>query len=200
VASNIFSIIYGTILPIDEVIFFKMVIAPPTDWIGLREHLQETIDFPIKIMGLKPVDFPGKTIPLTRKKHAQVRALNHKQDVTPRRVPGDCAKAAAKKPGRFGRGLPCVYYMVFRFDRLDRFLVYYMVTGGFYVFLTTRFTMQNPWFLVDITYTVYIYTSWGLETNKHNGVSEIEGVFIRLVGCRWVVEPTTITVRSHIVR
>ena len=27
-------------------------------WIGLRENLQETIDFPMKIMGLKPVKFP----------------------------------------------------------------------------------------------------------------------------------------------
>ena len=27
-------------------------------WIGLRENLQETIDFPIKLMGLKPVNFP----------------------------------------------------------------------------------------------------------------------------------------------
>ena len=28
----LFSIIYGVIIPIDELIFFKMVIAPPTSW------------------------------------------------------------------------------------------------------------------------------------------------------------------------
>jgi hypothetical protein len=30
-----FSIIYGIILPIDELIFFKMVIAPPTSYVVL---------------------------------------------------------------------------------------------------------------------------------------------------------------------
>ena len=31
--SNIFSVMHGTILPIDELIFFKMVIAPPTSYV-----------------------------------------------------------------------------------------------------------------------------------------------------------------------
>ena len=31
--SHIFSVMHGIILPIDELIFFKMVIAPPTSYV-----------------------------------------------------------------------------------------------------------------------------------------------------------------------
>jgi hypothetical protein len=31
---------------------------PSSQWIGLKEHLQETIDFPMKFMGLSGFNFP----------------------------------------------------------------------------------------------------------------------------------------------
>ena len=49
----------------------RMFMKIEDQWIGLRENLQETIDFPMKIMGLKPVNFPlNQSIDHTIPSHA----------------------------------------------------------------------------------------------------------------------------------